>query len=198
MRTRSGNVCVVLAICVVVLFPQPVAAYAGPPTYWRFVEYSDVVAVGVLSDVSVSSIDGYLCFEGDLAIESVAFGDTSPGDTLRVHWRRPEPGGPRALVIKRPSFYPEHEHYAARGSEFPGVRVLWFLTLRDGGGVAAESSRSLISLSSERALESAIENLTEQPGPTDIEANVLSVLGLLRTEYENHPARAGQSAQRSN
>ena len=182
------------------LLPQLVAAYADAPVYWRYVDYSDIVAVGVLHEVSSSSREGYLRFEGDLVIESVAFGDVSPGDTLRMHWERVDPKGSRDGwgVIKCPNFDPEHEQYAARGDVFPGVRVLWFLTLRDEGGVTAGSSRSLISLSSERALEFAIENLIERPGPAELGADVLSVLDLLMTEYWRHPARTGWNEQRSN
>ncbi len=199
MRIHDHIATAGLLALALVLLPQTAAGYADAPVYWRYVDYSDIVAVGVLHDVSSSSEDGYLRFEGDLVIESVAFGDVSPGDALRMHWERVDPKGRSGwAVIKSPNFDPEHEQYAARGDVLPGVRVLWFLTLRDEGGVTAGSSRSLISLSSERSLEFAIENLIERPGPAELEGSVLSVLGLLIAEYWRHPARTEWREQRSN
>ena len=200
MRLCSSVARVVAVVLAVALMSWQASGYLGCwEQYWRCVAHSDIVAVGVLSNVSSSSVDGYLRFQGDLEIESVVVGNVASGDTLRMHWERADPRGPFGTkTIKSATLDPEHEQYAAIGQEFPGVRVLWFLNLREEGGVTAESKSSLISLSSDTTLKYVIEDLVESPGPPEIDADVRNLLELLREEYARHPAVANRASQRSN
>jgi hypothetical protein len=118
------------------------------------VKTSDIIVIGTLHDVSEETKDGFDYGRGDITVDEVLWGKAEPGQKMHLVWQN-----------QSDISCPRVEH---RGDQ--SKQVIWFLTLKSEGRVAADNPGRIASVEKkERVLELLREreksNESLQPTP---------------------------------